>query len=74
MLTVYFVLFRFVVTHYDDVEPYLDLDPLLRAVFIILTPEAEFPLLCERMPPYLTAAWLTKYILESKTVDKKEVL
>lgn len=73
VLTVYCVHFRFVDTYYHDVQPYLDLDPLLRAVFISLTPEAEFPLLCERMPPYLTAAWLTKCILESKRVDKNEV-
>ena len=61
------------ITHYDDVEPYFAMDPLLRAVFIVLTPDAEFPLLCERMSPFMTASWLTKCIVTSKKVDKKEV-
>ena len=64
---------RFVVKYYDDMEPYFVLDPLLRSVFVYLTPEAEFPLLCKWMPSFLTAAWLTHNILESKTVEKKEV-
>ena len=50
------------------------MDPLLPAVFVALTPEAEFSLLCERMPPFLTATWLTKYIRASKKIDKQEVL
>ena len=50
------------------------MDPLLPAVFVALTPEAEFPLLCERMPPFLTATWLTNYIRASKKIDKQEVL
>ena len=48
------------------------MDPLLPAVFIALTPEPEFPLLCERMPPILIATWLTKHIT-SKRIDKREV-
>ena len=63
----------FVVSHYDEVERYFAVDPLLRAVFVALTPEAEFSLLCERMPPFLTASWVTKCILASKKVEKKEV-
>ena len=66
------LLCSFVITHYRDVEPYFALDPLLCAVFIALTPEAEFPLLCERMPPFLTASWLT-HIMKAEKVDKKAV-
>ena len=62
------------VTHYHDVKPYFALDPLLPAVFVALTPEAEFHLLCEKMPPFLTASWLTKNILERGIVGRKEVL
>ena len=65
--------FRFVITHYDDVEPYFAMDPLLRAVFVALTPEAEFLLLCQRMPPFLTASRLTRYIQKAEIVDKKAV-
>ena len=61
------------VTHYNDVEPYFALDPLLPATFVALTPMAEFPLLCERMPSFLTASWLTHVILGAKTVDKEAV-
>jgi hypothetical protein len=50
------------------------MDPLLPAVFVALTPEAEFPLLCERMSPFLTATWLTKYIVGSSGIDKQKVL
>ena len=64
----------FIESHYNKVEPYFSMDPLLPAVFVALTPEAEFPLLCGRMAPFLTAAWLTKCILTSKRIDKQEVL
>ena len=64
----------FVVSHYDQVEPYFAVDPLLPAVFVAVTPQAEFSLLCERMPPFLTVSWLTKCIVASKKVEKKEVL
>ena len=70
----YVFLCSFVVSHYDNVEPYFSMDPLLPAVFVALTPEAEFSLLCERMPPFLTATWLSKYIIASKRIDKQEVL
>ena len=49
------------------------MDPLLPVVFVAVTPQAEFSLLCERMPPFLTASWLTKCILATKKVEKKEV-
>ena len=71
--TLFLLSCSFVVSHYDKVEPYFAVDPLLRAVFVALTPEAEFPLLCERMPPFLTASWIKKCILASKKVEKKEV-
>ena len=58
------------VNHYDEVEPYFAMDPLLRPVFVALTPEAEFPLLCQRTPPFLTASWLA-HILKTETSDKK---
>ena len=64
----------FVISHYDKVEPYFAMDPLLPAVFVALTPEAEFSLLCRQMPPFLTATWLTEYILQSKRMDKQEVV
>ena len=60
------------ITHYNDVEPYFAMDPLLRAVFIVLTPEAEFPLLCQRMPSFLTASRLT-HVLKKEAMDKKVV-
>ena len=60
------------ITHYNDVEPYFAMDPLLRAVFIVLTPEDEFPLLCQRMPPSLTASRLT-HMLKKEAMDKKAV-
>lgn len=66
-------MYSFVVTHYHEVEPYFALDPLLHAVFVALTPEAEFPLLCQRMPPFLTASWLTHAVLQAKTMEKEVV-
>lgn len=62
----------FVVSHYDEVKPYFAMDPLLPAVFVALTPEAEFPLLCEWIPPFLTASRLT-HILKTGAVDIKVV-
>ena len=66
------VIFRFVITHYNDVEPYFAMDPLLRTVFVALTPEDEFPLLCQWMPPFLTASRLT-HMLKKEATDKKVV-
>ena len=73
-ITQFLFIFSFVITHYDDVEHYFAMDPLLCVVFVFLTPEAEFSLLCERMPIFLAATWLTKCILDTKKVDKKQVL
>jgi hypothetical protein len=61
-----------VIDHYNDVEAYFAMDPLLRAVFVALTPEAEFPLLCQRMPSFLTASWLA-HVLKKEIVDKKVI-
>ena len=66
-------MFRFVVTHYHEVEPYFAMDPLLRAVFVALTPKAEFPLLCQRIPPFVTASWLTHSVLGEKTTNIEAV-
>ena len=66
------VIFRFVITHYNDVEPYFAMDPLLRAVFIVLTPEDEFPLLYQRMPSFLTVSRLT-HMMKKEIIDKKMV-
>ena len=56
---------------YDEMERYFALDPLLQLVFIRLAPESEFPALCERMPTYLTAAWLTHGVIGLKELHSK---
>lgn len=66
--------FRFVTTIYDDLKQYLELDPLLYQVFMYLTPENEFPAMCERVPISLSAVWLAKKVQEIKGVSDKEVL
>ena len=66
-------MYSFVVNHYHEVEPYFALDPLLHAVFVALTPKAEFSLLCQRLPPFLTASWLTHSILEEKITNSEAV-
>ena len=43
-------------------ELYFSLDPLLRSVFVSLTPDQDFPDLCERVPPSLTSALLNQNI------------
>ena len=48
---------------------YFALDPLLYPVFISLTPESEFSLLCERMPINLTASWLTYKVVTARTLE-----
>ena len=45
------------------------LDPLLYPVFVSLTPESEFSLLCERMPINITAAWLTYKVSRARTLE-----
>ena len=72
MTIIYLLFFRFAISHYNDVEPYFLMDPLLPAVFVTLTPEADFLQLCQQMPPFLTASWLA-HILKTETVDKKAV-
>lgn len=66
--------FRFVTTIYDDLKLYLELDPLLYQVFMYLTPEHEFPAMCERVPISLSAVWLVKEVKEIRGVSEKDVI
>ena len=69
----YVLAIRFVVKYYDDMKPYFALDPLLRPVFMSLTPDQDFPDLCERVSPCLTSALLNQNVLHTRRLPEDKV-
>lgn len=52
--------FRFVETHYEQVRPLFEADPLLLPVFIRVCPKAELSILFKKIPVTLALSWLVK--------------
>ena len=54
-------------------KPYIDLDPLLGPLFVYLTPNDDFPVLCERFQPSLTVNKLQANVIKLDGVNKVKV-
>ena len=69
----HFYNFRFVLTYYDHVKDFFELDPLLLKLFAGVTPTVEFKALCERVPPSLSMEVLVRRASKHKQSINPEV-
>lgn len=65
--------FRFVEAHFSRMQTLFILDPLFLQTFIYLTPQKDLPVLFKRIPPYLSATWLSQKANKIHSLNKDEV-